>query len=113
MAGPKERGSNGGTSETAMRVDTDMVRKLAELLSENDLTEIEVEDGDRKIKVAREPAPQFGPQFGSAPAAQPAAPALSGPPVIGFGALSYVLALDAAAHLCKGAAGTQAKSQIQ
>ena len=33
--------------------------------------------------------------------------------VIGFGALSYVLALDAAAHLCKGAAGTQAKSQIQ
>ena len=33
--------------------------------------------------------------------------------VVGFGALSYVLALDAAAHLCKGAAATQAKSQIQ
>ena len=33
--------------------------------------------------------------------------------VIGFGPLSYVLALDAAAHLCKGAAATQAKSQIQ
>jgi 3-dehydroquinate dehydratase II len=33
--------------------------------------------------------------------------------VVGFGPLSYVLALDAAAHLCKGAAGTQAKSQIQ
>ena len=32
--------------------------------------------------------------------------------IIGFGALGYVLALDAAAHLCKGAA-TQAKSQIQ
>src|SRR4029453_18993509 len=32
--------------------------------------------------------------------------------IAGFGALSYVLALDAAAHLCKGAA-TQAKSQIQ
>ncbi len=32
--------------------------------------------------------------------------------IIGFGPLSYVLALDAAAHLCKGAA-TQAKSQIQ
>ncbi|HUP66672.1 MAG TPA: type II 3-dehydroquinate dehydratase [Sphingomicrobium sp.] len=33
--------------------------------------------------------------------------------IVGFGPLGYVLALDAAAHLCKGAAGTQAKSQIQ
>ena len=40
-----------------MRVDTDLVRELAELLSANALTEIEVEDGDRKIKVRREAAP--------------------------------------------------------
>ena len=33
--------------------------------------------------------------------------------IIGFGALSYVLALDAAAHLCKGAGVGAAKSQIQ
>jgi len=33
--------------------------------------------------------------------------------IIGLGALGYVLALDAAAHLCKGAGATQAKSQIQ
>ena len=33
--------------------------------------------------------------------------------ILGFGPLGYVLALDAAAHLCKGAPGTQAKSQIQ
>jgi len=33
--------------------------------------------------------------------------------IIGFGPLGYVLALDAAAQLCKGAAGSQAKSQIQ
>jgi 3-dehydroquinate dehydratase-2 len=33
--------------------------------------------------------------------------------IIGFGPLGYALALDAAAHLCKGAAATQAKSQIQ
>ena len=33
--------------------------------------------------------------------------------IVGFGALSYLLALDAAAHLCKGAAATQAKNQIQ
>jgi 3-dehydroquinate dehydratase II len=33
--------------------------------------------------------------------------------IVGFGALGYVLALDAAAHLCKGAGASQAKSQIQ
>ena len=33
--------------------------------------------------------------------------------IVGFGPLSYLLALDAAAHLCKGAGATQAKSQIQ
>ena len=32
--------------------------------------------------------------------------------IVGFGPLGYVLALDAAAHLCKGAAAT-GKSQIQ
>ena len=33
--------------------------------------------------------------------------------IIGFGPLSYLLALDAAAHLCKGAGAIPAKSQIQ
>jgi 3-dehydroquinate dehydratase-2 len=33
--------------------------------------------------------------------------------IIGLGPLGYVLALDAAAHLCKGAAANQAKNQIQ
>ena len=36
-----------------MRVDTALLRELAELLSANDLNEIEVEDGARKIKVVR------------------------------------------------------------
>ena len=43
-----------------MRIDAGLVRELAELLSANDLSEIEVEDGDRKIRVRREltaPAP--------------------------------------------------------
>ena len=40
----------------SMRVDSALLRELAELLSANDLTEIEVEDGDRKIKVRREAA---------------------------------------------------------
>ncbi|MDZ7894289.1 MAG: acetyl-CoA carboxylase biotin carboxyl carrier protein [Sphingobium sp.] len=36
-----------------MRVDIDIVRALAGLLDETNLTEIEVEDGDRKVRVAR------------------------------------------------------------
>ena len=60
-----------------MRVDTALVRELAELLTANELTEIEVEDGDRKIKVRREMAPVAAP----AAAAAPAAPALSAPPM--------------------------------
>jgi acetyl-CoA carboxylase biotin carboxyl carrier protein len=69
-----------GAKSDAMRIDPTLVRELAELLTENQLTEIEVEDGDRKIKVARMPAPVIG-----APAAMPAAaaPALSAPPMHG------------------------------
>ncbi len=36
-----------------MNVDTALVRELAEMLDETGLTEIEVEDGDRKIRVSR------------------------------------------------------------
>ena len=65
----------------AMRIDPALVRELAELLTVNALTEIEVADGDRRIKVSREPAPVFG---GVAPAPGAAAPvALSGPPIHG------------------------------
>jgi acetyl-CoA carboxylase biotin carboxyl carrier protein len=40
-------------SKSAMQVDTALIRQLAELLDETKLTEIEVEDGARKIRVAR------------------------------------------------------------
>ena len=46
-----ESGTRGRTA--GMNVDTKLVRELAELLSETGLTEIEVADGDRKIKVSR------------------------------------------------------------
>ena len=36
----------------AMQVDVQLVRDLAALLDDTNLTEIEVEDGDRKIRVA-------------------------------------------------------------
>ena len=62
-----------GDTEHAMRVDGALLRELAELLSANELTEIEVEDGDRKIKVRREAAPVMA--YAPAPAAMaPAAP---------------------------------------
>jgi acetyl-CoA carboxylase biotin carboxyl carrier protein len=62
-----------------MQVDIKLVRQLAELLGETGLTEIEVEDGDRKIKVARggtvvhaaAPAPVAAAPL-AAPAAAPA-----------------------------------------
>lgn len=59
-----------------MRVDSELLRELAELLAANDLSEIEVEDGDRKIKVRRDAAPVMAyappPQAAAAPAAAPA-----------------------------------------
>jgi acetyl-CoA carboxylase biotin carboxyl carrier protein len=39
----------------AMRIDPALVRELAELLTDNALTEIEVADGERRIKVSRVP----------------------------------------------------------
>ena len=54
-----------------MRVDAALLRELAEMLSTNELTEIEVEDGDRKIRVRREAAPVMA--FAHAPAAAPVA----------------------------------------
>lgn len=58
-----------------MRIDTDLVRELAEMLAANELSEIEVEDGDRKIKVKREAAPvmAYAPAPAAAPMAAPAA----------------------------------------
>ena len=41
-------GSNGG-----MQVDTDLVRELAAMLNDTGLSEIEVGDGERKIRVSR------------------------------------------------------------
>jgi acetyl-CoA carboxylase biotin carboxyl carrier protein len=63
--------------QQAMRVDTALLKELAELLSANELTEIEVEDGGRRIKVVRQAVRELltsSPSYGSLPAAA-AAPA--------------------------------------
>ncbi|HVF83418.1 MAG TPA: acetyl-CoA carboxylase biotin carboxyl carrier protein [Sphingomicrobium sp.] len=65
-----------------MRVDSALVRELAELLSANELSEIEVEDGDRKIRVRRELTVAAAPAtYAAAPvaAALVAAPAAAAP----------------------------------
>lgn len=62
-----------------MQVDVKLVRQLAELLNETGLTEIEVEEDDRKIRVARTlqaaPVAIAAPAPVAAPAAAPAAAA--------------------------------------
>ena len=78
MASPKDASGN---KAGAMRIDPTLVRELAQLLSDNELTEIEVQDGERRIKVSREPAPVFGAAPAAAPVAAAPAPALSGPPM--------------------------------
>lgn len=58
-------------AKSGMNVDTALVRELAELLNETGLTEIEVEDDDRKIRVARGGAIAAAPAA-AAPVAAPA-----------------------------------------
>jgi acetyl-CoA carboxylase biotin carboxyl carrier protein len=56
----------------AMQVDTSLVRQLAELLNESDLSEIEVQDGERRIVVKRKLGAAAAPLYAPAPAAPPA-----------------------------------------
>ncbi len=64
----------------AMRIDVALVRQLAELLDETQLTEIEVQDGERKVRVARSVTVAAGPApVPVAATAAPAAPAVAAP----------------------------------
>ena len=74
-----------------MRIETDLIRQLAKLLSENDLNEIEVEDSDRKIVVKR--FPSFAAPHMTAPMPAAPAPAASATP-----APAAEPAADAASH---------------
>ncbi|MEA1014697.1 acetyl-CoA carboxylase biotin carboxyl carrier protein [Sphingosinicella sp. LY1275] len=67
-------------ADGAMQVDTDLVRQLAEMLTDSDLSEIEVQDGERRIVVKRKLAMAAAPvAYAPAPAAAPAAPAAAAP----------------------------------
>jgi acetyl-CoA carboxylase biotin carboxyl carrier protein len=68
-----------------MHVDIELVRQLAAVLDDTNLTEIEVEDGDRKVRVARKvsaapvayaaPAPLAAAPAAAVPASMPSDPA--------------------------------------
>jgi acetyl-CoA carboxylase biotin carboxyl carrier protein len=66
----------------SMRIDAELVSELAQLLTDNDLSEIEVADGARRIKVRRGFAPGAAaehPKEGTAAAPQPAAAPAAAP----------------------------------
>jgi acetyl-CoA carboxylase biotin carboxyl carrier protein len=78
MAAPPKGEKNG-----SMRIDPDLVRELAQLLTDTDLTEIEIQDGDRRIKVKRDtPALMAAANMANA-FAPVAAASLSAPPMHG------------------------------
>jgi acetyl-CoA carboxylase biotin carboxyl carrier protein len=83
-----EAGQSGKANgrKSGMNIDTALVRELAELLNETGLTEIEVEDDDRRIRVSRGAVALAAPATAAAPvpaaaspAPAPAAPAPSEP----------------------------------
>lgn len=68
-------------SSGTMKIDVALVRELAQLLSDTDLSEIEVEDDDRRIRVARQlsSAPAAHYVAAAAPPAPAGAPAAAAP----------------------------------
>ena len=64
------------TDTGPMQVDTRLVRELAELLDATNLTEIEVQDGERRVRVARKAAAAAA-VYTSAPATSAAATIVS------------------------------------
>ena len=80
MANDAGQGGKANGRKSGMNIDTALVRELAELLNETGLTEIEVEDDDRKIRVSRGAVAAAAPVYAAAPAAPaPAAPAAAAP----------------------------------
>jgi acetyl-CoA carboxylase biotin carboxyl carrier protein len=75
MANDAGQGSKANGRKSGMNIDTALVRELAELLNETGLTEIEVEDDERKIRVSRGSVASSAPVYASAPAPVAAAPA--------------------------------------
>ena len=65
----------GDHKDNGINIDPAFVRALAELLDDTQLSEIEVEDGDRKVRVARTLTAAAPVAYAPAPVAAPAAAA--------------------------------------
>ncbi len=74
----KKNDGGHGPSEGPMNIDVSMVRELAEMLGETGLSDIEVEDGPRRIRVSRmiQAAAASAPVSAAPAAAAPAAGAV-------------------------------------
>ena len=79
MSNDEGQGKDSKRKSGGMNIDTALVRELAELLNETGLTEIEVEDDDRKIRVSRGAVASAAPVYAAAPAPAPAAAAAPAP----------------------------------
>ena len=80
MSNDEGQDKHSGKRKSGMNIDTALVRELAELLNETGLTEIEVEDDDRKIRVSRGAVAAAAPVYAAAPApAAASAPAAAAP----------------------------------
>ena len=75
MANDAGQSGKANGRKSGMNIDTALVRELAELLNETGLTEIEVEDDDRKIRVSRGAVAAAAPVYAAAPTPVAAAPA--------------------------------------
>jgi acetyl-CoA carboxylase biotin carboxyl carrier protein len=64
-------------------MDTDFIRKLAAVLEESNLGEIELADGDRRIRIARPTVTAAPAQIAVAPAAVPAGATVAAAPLAG------------------------------
>ena len=69
----------GSAGKSGMNVDTALVRELAEMLGDTGLSEIEVEDGERKIRVSRGGGVAMAAAPAPVAAPAPAAPAAAAP----------------------------------
>jgi acetyl-CoA carboxylase biotin carboxyl carrier protein len=54
-------------------INGEIIRKLADLLSEKDLTEIEFQSGEKRLRIARQVTVTAAPAYAAAPVAAPAA----------------------------------------
>ena len=94
-APPEAKDADDGRRPKSEAIDTRLVRRLADILKDTDLSEIEVERHGLRIRVAREmtvaappqayapaaPAPQYAPQpAAAAPVAAPVAPPVASAP---------------------------------